>query len=300
MLNRVFAVLASEGWLDAAPEFEKTIYLTHGAAHSMLLSRRGRPEAFVKFSDRASLQLEAQRCEAAARRFPDMAPRFIGYARRESMEVLVTRAVTFRSINPSLIRSWRHTAVIHADLETFFRHMRASAAPEVKRRQWVDDCRAYYSGHPLEARAESSLDLVLSSLSGLPPQDQHGDFVVNNLGLGRGNRLAVFDWEDYGAVDVPGLDLFTLEFSLREALGWSALPGSESLMSKRHTVLDLERMCDAMELPLQVFEDLRLGYAFIFRFLKRNYSRDIRDRVDALLGELIVGASTRGRRTGAA
>lgn len=288
MLIEVFAILAAEGWLDATHEYEKTIYLTHGAAHSMVLSRRGRPEFFVKFSDRASLKLETERCALAAERFPNVAPGFIGYARRTPIEVLVTRAISFRSINPSMIGSWRHAAVIHTDLEGFFARMRASARPASTHRAWIDEYRAYFQDHPLHAHAESSLDRMLAAVEGLPVPDQHGDFVINNLGLDRDNRLAVFDWEDYGAVDVPGLDLFTLEFSLREALGWSARPRAEALGSRGHKLLDLERMCGALQLPLSVFEALRLSYAFVFRFLKRNYSDDIRDRVDTFIAELIT------------
>jgi len=43
---------------------------------------------------------------------------------------------------------------------------------------------------------------------------QHGDFTKNNLAITSTGRLLVFDWEDYGRVDIPFFDLATLIFSM--------------------------------------------------------------------------------------
>ncbi|HQR40299.1 MAG TPA: phosphotransferase, partial [Blastocatellia bacterium] len=59
----------------------------------------------------------------------------------------------------------------------------------------------------LWAKVLAQTDLV--SLAELPSQPQHGDFVPNNFGL-RDDRLVIFDWEDYGRIDVPGFDLAVL------------------------------------------------------------------------------------------
>jgi len=37
---------------------------------------------------------------------------------------------------------------------------------------------------------------------------QHGDFVLNNLGI-HNRQLIIFDWEDYGIIQLPGFDLAT-------------------------------------------------------------------------------------------
>jgi hypothetical protein len=287
MLNEVLRALKAKGWIEPELEYEKTIYLSHGTAQSMLLSRRGRAECFVKFSTLSSLSIEAERCKTASMRFPGIAPGFIGYSRHQSIDILVTRAVNCRSIGSSMIHSRRYAAVIHRGLEDFFGRMHSNARPICTRREWAEAYRDYFRDHPLAARAESSLDRMLAALEGLPAFDQHGDFVLNNLGLGPNDRLTIFDWEDYGAVDALGLDLFTLEFSLRGTLGSSVLPAAEAAMSNPRQVLELKRLCDAMQLPLSVFEDLRLSYAFVFRFLKRNYGQHIQDRVDSLIAELI-------------
>ena len=288
MLNRVIGLLADEGWFDPSQRFDKTVYLTHGAAQTLLLSRDGEPECFVKFSERSSLQLEAQRCEAAARRFPGLAPAFIGHARRGPLEVLATRAVVFRALNAGLMRSSRHMGVVQSGLEGYFRRMSEFARAPGGPRDWVADYRAYFENLPWRQAAGESLDDLLEVVATLPRPDQHGDFVVNNLGIGRQGRLAVFDWEDYGAVDVPGLDLFTLEVSLHEA---SAPGGDGRVPSGRVHGLDIERLCGAMSLPVDTYDRLRLAYAFVFRFLKRNYGPEVRGRVDRLLHRLSAVAA---------
>ena len=57
-----------------------------------------------------------------------------------------------------------------------------------------------------------------AALQTLPPLPQHGDLVLNNLGLRPDRGLVVFDWEDYAATSLPGLDLFTLENSIQQDL----------------------------------------------------------------------------------
>lgn len=50
--------------------------------------------------------------------------------------------------------------------------------------------------------------------SALPEVNQHGDFTFTNLGIREGQRLIAFDWEDYGRIKLPGLDLATFLASL--------------------------------------------------------------------------------------
>ncbi len=43
--------------------------------------------------------------------------------------------------------------------------------------------------------------------------EQHGDFVLNNLGV-HDDQIIIFDWEDYGRIQLPGFDLVTFLISL--------------------------------------------------------------------------------------
>lgn len=289
MLNKVIGLLAEHGWFDPSRPFEKTVYLTHGAAQTLLLSRDGQAERFVKFSDCASLRQEALRCEVAAQRYQGMAPSFIGHARVGSLELLVTQAVTFRAMNAGLMKSPRHMVVVQGGLEEYFRRMRDTARAARSPRKWVADYRAYFDPLPWRHAAGEAMDELLEVLDTLPRMDQHGDFVVNNLGIGQQGRLSVFDWEDFGAVDTPGLDLFTLAASVHEA---SALGGVDlPVLPRRAHGLDIDRLCAAVGLPVKVYDRLQPAYAFLFRFLKRNYGPEVRCRIDRLLRRLSAGAA---------
>lgn len=285
MLSKVIAALAQQGWFDTTRPYDKTVYLTHGAAQTLLLSRNGKPVCFVKFSDRSSLALEASRCEAASRRFPGLAPSFIGYGCPGSLEILVTEGVAFRALTPAMLVSGSHARAVESGLEDYFRRMREGGADEDRRpHEWVEAYHRYFDSSPWRTAAHAGLRRLLDVLSPYPRLAQHGDFTLNNLGIADGGRLTVFDWEDYGAVDLPGLDLFTLEASLREALDEHG--GGDLRRAGLDTAVDLGRMCDAVGLPRPLFEELRPSYAFVFRFLKRNYGPEIRNRVDLLLRRL--------------
>lgn len=294
MLSTVISLLTERGWFDPARPYDKSIHLTHGTAQWMLLGRDGKPECFVKFSDRSSLGIEAARCAAAARRFPGLAPEYLGHASRGDLEVLVTRAVVFRAMNASLMRSRRYTDVMGDGLELYFGQMRAHGRPASPRAAWHEEYAAYYETHPARPLAMRCLDKLLSTLSAVSAQDQHGDLVVNNLGLSSNRKLAIFDWEDYGAVDVPGLDLFTLHISMADALR-PPRPGARAMPDPRAVGLDIDRMCRASGLPRRAYDELHLAYAFVFRFLKRNYGPDIRGHVDRLIDWLTSAASRDGR-----
>lgn len=283
MLSQVLAVVAAEGWFDTAVEYEKTIYLSHGSSQCVLLSRNGRPDTFVKFNELTSLGTEATRCAAACRRLPDLAPRFVGHARRGSLEVLATQAVEFRSLTSGMACSGRDGAALRSGLEQYFGVMRqggqeARAAGEGY--AWFADMCAYFEANSIHPDAVAGLNGLRATLERLPALPQHGDLVLNNLGLRPDLRLVIFDWEDFGAVTLPGLDLFTLETSLRQDLAQQSFAQPATMAAR---ALDLDRMCRALGLARDMYEDLRTGYALTFRYLKRHYSPEIRARLDSII-----------------
>lgn len=275
------AVVEAEGWFDTSRPFQKTIYLSQGSAQCVLLSRDGQPDTFVKFTELISLAHEAARGRLAGERFPAHAPHFVGYATRAPLEILATRAVDFRPMTSGMMRAGRDGAAICTGLEQFFRCMRASeATPDGH--AWFQDFCAYFEGHRLPAGAAPVLDHLRQALKALPALAQHGDLVLNNLGLRARHELVIFDWEDYGAVNLPGLDLFTLENSVRQDLG-SSLPMGTPLPG-----LDIGRLCEALGLARELYEALRLGYALVFRYLKRNYNAEVRARLDRVIDGLVA------------
>lgn len=279
-------VAEAEGWFRPTPPFEKAVYLTHGAAHCVLLTRNGRPDTFLKFSELANLAGEADRSAEGGRAFPGLAPTFVGYASQPGLDVLATRAAEFRPLTVRRVLARGDSRGFRDGLETYLRRMQ-EAGPSPAGHAWFEGMRAYFERKPAQDVVTRGLRELEQALPQLPALPQHGDLVLNNLGLRPDRGLVVFDWEDYGAVCLPGLDLFTLEASLQQEMALYALPDSAGLARRS---MDLPRMCRALGLAPERWESLRTGCALAFRYLKRNYSAEVRARADALVDASAGGA----------
>lgn len=275
MLNRVLEVVAEEGWFDLKTPFEKSIYMTHGAGVSLVLSRNGRPDLYVKFAQLVSYETLAQRSRAAATHYADLVPRFVGYARRPPLEVLATESIEFRAIGTEALHSHRDMKLVQEGLTRFFDASRRIRVEAVDRFAWLDDFEAYFRnsryGKPAAACGERMRD-VMRFVEAVP---QHGDLVTNNFGLAAGRRVVIFDWEDFGAVSLPGLDLFTLLLSLDQDRRRVPRAGRRQF--------DVDALLVPIGLSDRLFRELSLSYALVFRYLKRNYSAEARARLDRVI-----------------
>ncbi len=102
----------------------------------------------------------------------------------------------------------------------------------------------------------------LDSLNRLPQIKQHGDFTLNNLGLGA-DGLVIFDWEEFGKERLPGLDLCMLiasSLAFEPARVARFFDDGES-SPVRHVV---ERFCQAYQLEVATFRNLFLLYLATF------------------------------------
>ena len=288
MLNRVLGLLAAERWFDVSMPFEKTINLTQGACLWLMLTRQGVCDTYVKFSDCMSLEREARRCEEASRCYPTLVPPFVGYVHRDGIDVLACRAVEYRGLTAYRLRQPAARGRVLSDLKQYFAAMSATRLPPelspTRNADLVQCLGTYFDAHPLSALARRWLrsDAVLRA-TGLPNVPQHGDLVLNNIGQTRDGAAVVFDWEDFGASCLPGLDLFTLELSLAGT--------AERLFSGRERRVDATQQfvrdaCQAMQLDFSDYCTLTTVYALVFRHLKRNYGPGVRERMDRLLQDL--------------
>lgn len=288
MLNRVMALLHERGWFDTATPFETTVNLTQGACLWLLLTRRGVSDTYVKFSDCMSLQLEAQRCAAASATYPTLAPRFVGHARHQGLDVLVCRAVDYRALQPRVLKGDHAGGRVFDDLVGYFAAVRCASQPAgvtpMRNAELVQTLAAYFEQNALAGLARRWLrsDAVRRA-AGLPDLPQHGDLVLNNIGQTAQGAAVVFDWEDFGSACLPGLDLFTLELQL--AGDAAALfegrrrPGAGAQAFVRAA-------CAALDMSLGDYETLTPVYALVFRYLKRNYGPEVRERMDHLLQDI--------------
>lgn len=285
MLKRVLDTVAAHGWFDTGAPFEVTVNLTRGACLWLMLTRAGVSDTYVKFSEHVSLDLEARRCAAASRRWPNLVPPFIGHASSPGLDVLVCRAVDYRALAARAFARPSARKRVLPDLLQYFAAMRmAVGTPEiapVSNAELAARMRNYFAAHPLAGVADGWLctEAALRATA-LPDLPQHGDLVLNNIGQTAAGRAVVFDWEDFGACCLPGLDLFTLEFALAG--------NAATLLGRRSGVPDagqrfVQEACAALALERADYHALTAVYALAFRYLKRNYGPGVRARIDDLL-----------------
>lgn len=294
MLKRVLEVVAEKGWFDTSVPFETTVNLTRGACLWLMLTRRGVCDTYVKFSDCVSLAHEAQRCAAASRCYTKLVPQFVGHLHQdgaERLDVLVCRAVEYRALDLRSLQKGGAPSPVLQDLHAYFAAMPAipatclaPALTPTPNAELVQNLGAYFESHALAPLARRWLrsDAVQRATE-LPDMPQHGDLVLNNIGQVRNGAAVVFDWEDFGASCLPGLDLFTLELSLAGDAA-KLYAGRERPTSP--TQQFVRGACQAMQLDFSDYSTLTTVYALVFRHLKRNYGPGVRDRMDRLLQDL--------------
>jgi hypothetical protein len=279
MLDAVMQAVSAQGWFDVAQAYERSIYTSRGASLWMVLTRRGQPDTFVKFSDLVDLEQESTRCSEASRCFPEQAPQFLGFARAGALNVLATRAMEFEAVTVDNLGDGPVVSAVRTGLRQFFQQSRTlSVEPgSTRNRPWLEAMHAYYADHALSSLALpalSRLGQMMLSLRGTP---QHGDLVMNNLGVRKNGVLAIFDWEDFGSIWLPGLDLFTLEYSFGQEEDWARQRGGPGVTRQ---ALDVDEMLRSLGLSIDEMNHLRLPCALAFRYLKRNYGPDIQARLD--------------------
>jgi hypothetical protein len=288
MLNRVLDLVAAKGWFDQQRPFETTINLTQGACLWLMLTRQGVCDTYVKFSDCADLTQEARRCEAASRWYPELVPAFVGFVQCDGLDVLVCRAVDSRALNVRRLQSPAARDTLLRGLQPYFEAMprvHLSAALVANSNRGLSaSLAAYFEHHPLAALARRWLDRdALQLLDTLPELPQHGDLVLNNIGQLSGGRVILFDWEDFGASCLPGLDLFTLELTL-------AGDAMRLAQGRTNPADPMQRFvaqaCRLIGIEPAQYVQLTPVYALVFRYLKRNYGPGVRERMDALLTDL--------------
>jgi hypothetical protein len=120
---------------------------------------------------------------------------------------------------------------------------------------------------------------------------QHCDFVANNLGVA-GSRLVVFDWEDFGRISLPGLDLCTLVVSCVNGDTDIVLANGGSALANRCSIF-VNPACAALDMDVSLFWRLVPLYLLTFLYLKNTYGRDIRIRISALLSKLLASDPSR-------
>jgi hypothetical protein len=287
------AVLQELGVLGAGEAVRYHVGLTRG--DTLWLDAFVGRGVFVhaKLAEFVTLRDEVSAYQEAWRTFAAFMPRPIGYRVSDGVEVFVTEGVAHRAAwTRGGAASTPPRALIRA-ICSFFRQasgaaaVRGSASPHAAllgrlQRRFVDSPLARVVDR---WRSTSGL----RELDALGATPQHGDFVVNNLGVA-GSRFVVFDWEDFGKVMLPGLDLCTLVMSSAPADEFDRLAADGRPLGRPVRAL-VEPACEAIGIDVAQFRRLIPLYLLAFLDLKHRYAtgiqrhvRDVLDRVCALAG----------------
>ena len=287
MLSAVFRTLRTQGWIDSNAQYELIVQLTRASGICLILTRDGVYDTYVKFSPSAWYGDEAARASAAHDAHPNLTAKFLGRATAGGLDILASKAVAFVALPESQVLAEHIDHRFLAGLREYFSAMSTARIPPglttINNDELPEILRGYFETHEMSSLAMPNLGGSLDELlKSLPPQPQHGDFVLNNIGAARGG-LILFDWEDYARIQLPGLDLYTLLMSM----GLGSIRQVHDC-AKAHSDLPslVAQLCQAMHLPIFVFESLIPAYMLTFLFLKRAFAREVQLRMETLLLKL--------------
>lgn len=291
MLAIVADILREQKLLEKGDEPIFNISLISGEQLNLQAFTHDGAHFHTRVKQRGVVPAEYEKCCKGWRSFPQYAPEPLGRYFRESWEIILVQGVSHRPVSLGDIARNRQGLV--QELIGFFAASREAAHVA----QPMEPHRAFLRRVQERAADQGCATIVnqwlaVDELDRLPHIAQHGDLVVNNLGL-RDSGLVVFDWEDFGRVALPGLDLCTVVASdcglnperLRAVMQGAGPPSH----SYQHL---LRNACPAIGLTPELFRRLIPLYLAIFLDLKRDYGDAIRAVVRKLIREVRLGDDT--------
>lgn len=246
----------------------------------------------VKACRAASLGEEFDRFRLARERFQAFTAEPVAHTCLAGWSILIARAVDHTPVQAAdLADSGKPASSLMRKLIDFFAAAHSSAKADVARQEnetFMREVVAFFSASPevsVQVR-DFARNLDPALWSDLPCISQHGDLVLNNLARAS-DRLVIFDWEDYGATALAGLDICLLSVSLlgMNAAGAKVIQQTDD-PSGRAWEFAYEA-CAVSGLAYPTFRTLIPVYLLAFRYLKRNYGVEIRARMDDMLVDVL-------------
>ena len=285
MLAEVTGILREHDLLDPADEPHYNITLVTKNVLNLSAFTRGGVFFHKRVKECGALPAEYDSLSNASRLFPRHAPEPLGRYFKNDREIIVLRGISHRPVSARSIASDKHALV--RQISGFFEA--ASVSARVVKP--VDSHRAYLR-QLQERTTEPACAAIVREwvaterIDDLPHIGQHGDFVLNNLGL-TDTGMVVFDWEDFGRITFPGLDLCTVLASDMElnADRLRAMIGGDGALPDNYARL-LAKSCPVIGLTPQLFRQLIPLYLVIFLDLKKDYGTAIYRIVNQLIHDI--------------
>ena len=289
----VTAALSELGLLEAGPNPRFHFGLTKGDTLWTDAYVDRHRYFHVKLSDVVSLRDEARIHAEAFGWFSNLMPRSLGYCIHDGWEIFVTEGVPHRPFFPDDVLNRRRATKWVPEIRRFFERSRLdplTSSPHAACGTLLASLEASFKDSPFEAVLTPwSSGPGLRELEALGFTRQHCDFVPNNMGV-TNSGLVVFDWEDFGKIALPGLDLCTLVISCINGDTDIVSADGGSALAERCSVF-VNPACAALDMDVALFWRLVPLYLLTFLHLKNTYGRDVRIRISALLTQFSSGGA---------
>ena len=285
--------------IDAVKAFlsEHELIRTASPAYNIMIGRSfifeifERPHTYitVKVSRNADLQREFESQRASYSVLPEYVPEPLAFGESKGLFLLASEGVPHVRLTMVTMRGARKR--IPCAIGEYARRSTGVFVNQKSTSQHLDDLdNAIYSlrDRRLAIALGSYIRSVeLEKVHMLPHIRQHGDFVINNIGI-TDTGIVIFDWEDFGRVELPGFDIGLL---LMSCLGYNAdfiklwfeqgVPQDlDEVIAAAREGLGLSRAMLWMLLPLYLVHFLYLKEMFSYRPM-------IRDLVRYLITDLL-------------
>ena len=294
MIKAIEAVLQGMNLQVAGAPFRYCISISRGNTISVAVYAHKRHVYQVKVSEAAEFEGEYHAHVCAWQRYPNCVPRPIGRQVQKGWDVFVAEGVHHKPFVFSSEANGRESGKVLDDLSQFFR-MSAIAGQfsdaSLSHEHFLEVLEQHFHSSPLSLIAGHWIRQGRSlGICGLPLIAQHGDFVVNNLAY-NGQQLVVFDWEDFGKYELPGLDIGSFCFSVAPSVQeLQALMGPKTILD---TALGkfVHSACHASAIDVTLFQKLIPLYLLGFLYVKREYSVTVQSRIETVIRELSLHVS---------
>ena len=245
----------------------------------------------VKASRFNDLETQFDRYQCARRHYSNLAPEPVTLVRIDGWSIMATRSIDHRCLIAQDLGVYSPRKQLIQDLIGFFSAARKLANDNgtlYGHDSLLNELNSYFTKtRDSSSKVSGFLDtLNAGDLSSIPAIPQHGDFVLNNLGMTHG-RLVVFDWEDYGELMLAGFDIFMLCMSVSGMNGASAMAIAQTEYPDAAPWAFAVPACAVSELPYDTFRKMVPLYLTAFSYLKRNYGQEIRQRVNCILDDIL-------------
>jgi hypothetical protein len=288
MIGAAMSALTRLGLIEAGCRPHFTLAISRGSTITAEVSIDPDQFLHIKGSAHASLRAEYVATLRAAAVHRSTVPRPVAHVVEGGWELLFSEGRRFSTMDAGQL----HSSMVSRALLQFLEHSALNAAPASAGRHVAFVRRSLQTSSTpipdglIRHWTAGAGARVLDSLTTVA---QHGDFTVNNIGITRAG-LVVFDWADFGAVEIPGFDLATLLLSMTDFEPARVLPLLTG--TDRSLVLFTESACKRLSLPYPAFRTLLPLYLAIFLSLKSQFATGIRHKVATALAHVSNAAIT--------